>query len=430
MGDPHRETHRRWFWVTEDGALVQRSPQSILRSLERGERSLSDPIQVSPDREPQPIRLFLRQLVWMADADTAEATRASNEVVLSLKRQVFDNAPVGLVVADLNGCITEANATFAHIVGRSRSEVIGSLVGDLSEPEDHARERELGNQMIFGERSFIQIEKRFLKPDGSEVPCLMGLSLLQNDRGETRNVVGVVVDVSEQRQLEAIRSQVAQADATQRLARSVAHDLTNLMSVIHLATEMLEEEFGTSSTDVQDHLSAIRQAVNLALALSARLRNLSVIATNADQPLDVSEALRRMVPMLGKVVGTQRAFMDEIPTASAWVTLSTADLETILLNLLVNATEATGPSGTIRLRLTPGGSVHRLSVSDDGVGMSADVLARFREPEFTTKAEGSGLGMSIVTTALARLGGQLEVDSTEGEGTTITLVMPAVSGET
>ena len=172
MGTTPETSPAHGFWVRENGALVERSAQSILRSLEQGERSLDDPIQVAPDRAPQPLRLFVRQLVWMADAEQQDQNE-DNDVVLSLKRQVFDHAPVGLVVSDLKGCITEANETFARIVGRSRWEVIGSLVGELSEPEDHARERELGNQMLFGERTFIHVEKRFIRPDGQEVPCLM-----------------------------------------------------------------------------------------------------------------------------------------------------------------------------------------------------------------------------------------------------------------
>ncbi len=367
------------FWVREGNSLVQRSAQRILREVETGQRSMESPIQVAPDRAPQPTRLFLRQLVWMADA-TSESGEHDSEVVVSLKREVFDSAPVGLVVSDLRGRVTEANEAIARIVRRTRTEVIGMLVGELSEAEDHARERELGNQLLFGERSYVHVEKRFLSPDGSEVPCLMGLSLLRNEHGEPRSVVGVVVDLSEQRQVEELRSRVVEADATQRLARSVAHDLANLMAVVRVSTELLEESIEDRSAEVDENLSAIVQSVELCLALNSRLRDLSLIATKATTGLSLATALRQMLPMLRKVVGADRTLLESIGRKPAWVLLSAADLETIVLNLVVNASQALSEGGSIWLELEVGPTAHQLTVRDNGRGMPPGVLARFCEP--------------------------------------------------
>ena len=131
--------------------------------------------------------------------------------------------------------------------------------------------------------------------------------------------------------------------------------------------------------------------------------------------------------MLRKVVGRDGGFSLSLPPGPAWSAISKADLETILLNLTVNGAQASEPAGTVQVVLEAGSSTHRLCVEDDGCGMAPEVLARFLEPEFSTKPTGSGLGMSIITTALARLGGHLQVDSTEGVGTKLTLLLPAAA---
>ena len=414
------------FYLRDGGKLVPRSAQALLADLEEGRLGLETPVQVAPDREAQPLRLFVRQLVWLSDADRDTATGV-DDVVLSLKREVFDSAPVGLVVSDLRGKLTEANAAFAALVARPREELLGMLVGELSEPEDHKLERELGNEMLFGKRPFVHLEKRFLRPDGTEVPCLMGLSVLRNDQGEPRGVIGVVVDLSEQRQLEALRAREGQADAVQRLARSVAHDLANLMSVVTLSTHFLEDLVPEGDEDATESLSAIQQAVSLCQALTDRLRDLSQVGAADAQALDLRQALEELAPMLRKVVGRDGGFSLSLSPGPAWSAISKADLETILLNLTVNGAQASEPEGTVRVVLEAGSSTHCLCVEDDGCGMAPEVLARFLEPEFSTKPTGSGLGMSIITTALARLGGHLQVDSTEGVGTKLTLLLPAAA---
>jgi PAS domain S-box-containing protein len=412
------------FLVQEGSERVARSAQSLLRDLEQGRIGLDTAVQVAPDRAPQPLRLFLRQLVWLSDA-SQQQDRGTDEVVLSLKREVFDSAPVGLVVSDLRGKVTEANAAFARLVARPRESLEGMLVGELSEPEDHKRERMLGNQMLFGERPFVHVEKRFVRPDGTEVPCLMGLSLLRNDKGEPRSVIGVVVDLSEQRQLEALRARVGEAGAVQRLARSVAHDLANLMTVVTLSTHFLEDCVDQADSDASESLSAIQQAAELCQALTARLRDLSQVGTPVSQALDLRLALQELAPVLRKVVGHPGALSLRLPSEPSWSAISKADLKTILLNLTVNAAQALKPGGTVEIVLERGPSQHRLRVQDNGCGMPPEVLKRFLEPEFSTKPSGSGLGMSIITTALARLGGHLDVDSAVDVGTTMTLNIPS-----
>ncbi len=412
------------FFLREGDALVGRSARALLEDLEEGRLDLETPIQVAPDREAQPLRLFVRQLVWLSDA-SRETASGVDEVVLSLKREVFDAAPVGLVVSDLRGTLTEANAAFAALVARSREQLLGMLVGDLSVPEDHKQERELGNEMLFGKRPFVHLEKRFLRPDGTEVPCLMGLSLLRNDQGEPRGVIGVAVDLSEQRQLEALRARVGEAGAVQRLARSVAHDLANLMSVVTLSTHFLEECVPQDNEDATESLSAIQQAASLCQALTDRLRDLSQVGSGEARPLDLRAALLELAPMLRKVVGRAGGVSLSLPEGPLWSAITKADLETMLLNLTVNGTQASQPDGTVRLILEAGTDAHHLCVEDDGCGMSPEVLARFLEPEYSTKPTGSGLGMSIITTALARLGGHLRVDSEVGVGTRVTLLLPA-----
>ncbi len=189
---------------------------------------------------------------------------------------------------------------------------------------------------------------------------------------------------------------------------------------------MLEEDEGT--TDFES-VSAILQAVELARGLTARLHALSTAGTGTVSGLDLVAEVRAREAFLRHLAGTERNLVFRLGTGPARVRLDAAGIDQLLLNLVVNAQQATRPGDTIGVQVVHDGPTVRLEVFDTGRGMSEEVRLRAMEPFFTRREGGTGLGLAIVGATLARVGGRVDIQSKEGQGTRFVLTFPAMTAD-
>jgi two-component system, cell cycle sensor histidine kinase and response regulator CckA len=265
---------------------------------------------------------------------------------------------------------------------------------------------------------------------------------LRSERDATGELViyGAARDVTEryssQREQESLEAQLRQSqkmDAVGRLAGGVAHDFNNLLTVIitHCGFLLSDLPPHTQAHDDADHIQlAARRAAELTQRLLAFSRQQVLTPT----VLDLNSVLRELVPVLSALIGEGIELELSIHPGPLRLKVDRAQLEQIILNLVVNARDAmpnggklqvmTGPVqlGAEYVRAHPGASEGEhvaLGVRDSGVGMSEDVLARIFEPFFTTKEQGkgTGLGLSTVYGIVKQSGGSIGVDSQIGFGT-------------
>ena len=223
-------------------------------------------------------------------------------------------------------------------------------------------------------------------------------------------------------------------DTLARAAASALHDLGNMLHVVQSGVSMLCEE-AQNDPDRRELLddvdAASVRASSLVQGLLAQVRRPSLRQTFAS-PASVANTV---LGFLRRLVGTDYRLIVDMDSDLGVVTLDTARLERVLLNLALNARDAMPNGGLITLRGraverlgrdgTPAGWV-RLEVSDTGTGMDAATRAQLFEPFFTTKGEGSGtgLGLSIVRSIVETAGGHVEVESERGRGTTFRVLLP------
>ncbi|MDF1586302.1 hybrid sensor histidine kinase/response regulator [Marinimicrococcus flavescens] len=249
-------------------------------------------------------------------------------------------------------------------------------------------------------------------------------------------ILGSARDVTEQRRAEATLRQAQKMEAVGQLTGGVAHDFNNLLQVIWSSLELLDRELAEGSTG-RRQLASARDAVergkrlNGQLLAFARRQPLAPVGVALKKVLDdIVELLRRT---LGERIRIETALAEDL-----WpVLVDRTQLENALLNLAVNARDAMGGEGLLRItaanrtvgaaggELEPGSYVE-LAVEDSGCGMPPEVLARVFEPFFTTKAEGqgTGLGLSMVYGFVKQSKGQVTIDSSPGRGTTVRLALP------
>ena len=237
------------------------------------------------------------------------------------------------------------------------------------------------------------------------------------------------------RDLEQAHTQLVHAQKLECLgsvAGSVAHDFNNMLTIMVGCTAELELRVAGEPT-AESTLAELSGACDRARQITRQLLLFSRREQAQTTVVGLSAMLEALRPMLTRLAGPELDVRVVTETDQA-VVCDQSQLEQVVVNLVVNARDV----GARNVELTVGqcgaseseGPMARLSVRDDGPGMSPEILRRAREPFFTTKApgKGTGLGLSVADGVLRAFGGNLELASTLGAGTTVILRMPAVAG--
>lgn len=247
----------------------------------------------------------------------------------------------------------------------------------------------------------------------------------------------------EVRRLEEQVRQTQKMEAMGRLAGGVAHDFNNILTAI-IATADLAIEAPGLPADVKQDLADIRDAGHRAAAITRQLLTFSRKQPVQPQSLDINEVVRRSEPMLRRLV-PQHVRLETDLRAEGAVEADPAQLEQVVLNLVVNAGDAMPSGGTLTVatedvEAQPPGRDHGnaggftrftvLKVTDTGTGMDQATLSQIFEPFFTTKdpGRGTGLGLATVYGIVNQAGGHVRVHSVLGAGTTFEVLLPTQNG--
>lgn len=224
------------------------------------------------------------------------------------------------------------------------------------------------------------------------------------------------------------------ATALAQLAAGVAHDFRNLLTIILGQGQLLERRKDVPA-GVHDQAKVIVEATERGIALVKQLMAFSRPTDNPPAVIDLGEAVREFLPVLRSAVRSKHDLQYFQPTPVGLVLIDKSQFTRLLLNLVVNAVEATPADGPIEITLRPvnltghsafSGPFVLLEVRDSGVGMDEITRRRVFEPYFTTKPTGSGLGMAVVRQVIDRAGGLTQVESAPGQGTTVRVFFPRV----
>ena len=219
-------------------------------------------------------------------------------------------------------------------------------------------------------------------------------------------------------------------EALGRLAGGVAHDFNNLLTVMQGCISLIEPELKPGSQTFLD-MRALADAVDRGAVMTHQLLTFSKRDVVQQTMLDLREVLDGMRDLLQRMVGSGVSMSFETAGTSWPVVASRGQLDQIVMNLVVNAKDAMGGTGKLRVRLERAtdatlGDVCRLAFADTGTGLTDETKARLFEPFFTTKGpgKGTGLGLATVYGITTRLGGRIDVEGALGVGATFTVVLP------
>ncbi|MCA9294634.1 MAG: PAS domain S-box protein [Phycisphaerales bacterium] len=345
---------------------------------------------------------------------------------------VFNAAIDAIILIDRQGIIQTCNSATQRMFGYDRGELVGRNVNVLMpEPYRSAHTGYIERYLATGEAHVIGMGREVdgLHRDGSVFPVSIAVS--EVDRRDT--FVGILRDISAEHRRHAQLRQADRLASIGTLAAGLGHDMNNVLLPVRAHLNALSGIKLPSRAS--SHVSSMRESIEYLQNLAQGLHDLA-----CDPDRDTSSAstsLRdwwvRTGPLLCRAAPEHVQVVASLPAELPAVGVAPHQLTQAVLNLLVNAGEAIrqreGVRGQVRIAARAVKNAPdriRLTVQDNGVGMTEEVRRRAGELFFTTKTRGlgTGLGLALVKHVLSSVGGELVIESAPGAGTTIELHLP------
>jgi two-component system, cell cycle sensor histidine kinase and response regulator CckA len=348
-----------------------------------------------------------------------------------------------ITVVAPDGRISYASPSIHEALGYTPAEMEGSSAFDRVHPDDVDSVKRRFASVVAYPGATARAQYRMLDRTGAvrHVESVVR-SLIDNPA-----IGGVVMssrDITERVHIEQDLRESQRLQAVGRLAGGIAHDFNNLMTVIRSQTELLllDQPAGPLARDI----NVIQAAADRAATLTAQLLAFSKDQVLRPEIVDACDIVRGMDRILDRAVGDRVTLVLDLPETVPSIQVDPAQLEQVVMNLVVNARDAMPHGGTVRIsaRLengdrdeipaasdrqgTPNPCV-LLRVEDTGVGMSEDVRSRAFEPFYSTKPRGKGTGLGLATAYgfISQSGGTIDIESAPGLGTAVLIRLPVVA---
>ncbi|MFT3664729.1 CHASE domain-containing protein [Piscinibacter sp.] len=356
-------------------------------------------------------------------------------------RNILNTAPIGILYTDLGGGVKQANPRFCEMLGYSEDELQQMTVAQYTHPEDVAQDVELSRALVTGELPMYRRQKRYITKDGRTLWIKSTVTLLRDEFGQARRIVGVVEDITEHLRLQDAETARERAEAANRaksefLSR-MSHELRTPLNAMLGFAQLLElDRRHPLSADQQPWVAQIQQAGWHLLDMINDVLDLSRIESGNLKlqigPIGLPELLSASLAMVD-TEARRRALgvSTELADGTGVLMGDATRVKQILVNLLSNAVKYNSDGGRIHVasRLRPDDMVE-IAVTDTGLGMTPEQLAELFQPfnrlgRERSSQEGTGIGLVISQRLAELMGGSLRARSLAGEGSSFILTLPA-----
>ncbi|MCP3899594.1 MAG: PAS domain S-box protein, partial [Desulfobacteraceae bacterium] len=372
--------------------------------------------------------------------DVSDRKKAEEDLLKSEEelRAIVDNS-VDAIGVSQQGIHRIVNPAFLKMFGYQNAEdLIGKPVFELIAPDERKRIKQFVADRIEGKSVDSHYQTRGLKKDGTEFD--MEVNAAQYGQEDIKNTLVILRDVTNRNRLEEQLRQSQKMESIGNLAGGIAHDFNNLLFPILGMSEMLLEDLPKDSLEyenVQVIFNAGRRAGDLVQQILAFSRQ----SEHKMTPVRVQSVLKEVLKLSRSTIPTNIAIQPDIQQNCGLVMADPTQIHQVVMNLITNAFHAIeDKNGAINIELKEitlhdnelpdsalqAGQYVRLTVSDNGIGMSQNTIHNIFDPYFTTKkkGKGTGLGLAVVYGIVKEYGGEIKVSSKEEKGTTFTIYLP------
>ncbi len=373
--------------------------------------------------------------------DINERKQAVAELAAERERLSVTLRSIGdaVITTDIDSTVVLLNKVAEELTGWPAAEAIGKPLPEILRIKDQDTGGDLANPvesvLASGRISGLPHNTVLIGRDGRRRLIADSVAPIRDAQSELVGAVLVFRDVTDQTRMEQEVLKVKKLESVGVLAGGIAHDFNNILSAIMGNLELAAQEVG-SGHGALPLLTAAEGAVSRAAELTKQLLTFSRGGAPVKQAARLGEIIRESADFVLR--GSAVACRYDLP-AELWLVHSDAgQISQVVQNLVINARHAMPDGGELQiacancpadtvdpvLGLTPGDYVV-LTISDQGIGIPANIIDRIFDPFFSTKQDGSGLGLAITHSIIAKHGGHIAVTSKAGHGTRFTIHLPA-----
>ncbi|MGR3303462.1 MAG: response regulator [Candidatus Scalindua sp.] len=432
------------------------NPELVYGNLEKGicgfendDRQALEGVEVHNSFDPanvgNEIRFFDTRKLPLRDAkgrifgllgvahDITERIKAEEQ--LRKLSQAIEQSPVTVMITDKKGSVEYANLKFVQLTGYSIEEVIGQtpsiLKSGKTSPEVY---KELWKTILSGKEWRGEFCNR--KKTGENYWESAVISPLKNPEGVITHFIAVKEDITERKKMEEALLQSEKLKSIGTITAGISHEFNNLLAIISGNVQLLEESL-KDDEELMDTLRTIKRAANDGAEISSKMLKFTKTANDTAGlvPFDINELINQAIDFtmprwknMAQVKGINYHMDTEGKKSVPSILCNPTELREVFVNIINNALDTMPDDGRITFRTWSGEDTVFISISDTGEGMSEEVKKNIFDPFFTTRTPvGTGLGLSTAYGITTRHGGNIEVESAVGQGSTFTLQFPSAA---
>jgi PAS domain S-box-containing protein len=391
----------------------------------------------------RPFRDANGKLIGVVESFQDITERKRTETALASERErlavTLRSIGDGVITTDISGKIVLINKVAEQLTGWNQIEAVGRPIEEVLNIVDEKRRTQAENpvpKVIHSGRIIDLPYHSALISKNGEIRSIADSGAPIRDKDS--KIIGVVVvfrDVTEKKRMEEELLKTKKLESIGVLAGGIAHDFNNILAAIlgNIELALLDSSMGEKPRKL---LSEAEKASLRAKDLTQQLLTFS----KGGEPVKEASSLQEVVQdsanfvLHGKKVACEFHFPDDL-----WlVEIDRGQISQVVQNIIMNATDAMPTGGMIRvscenidsidnINLSPNKKYVKISITDSGAGIAANVIDKIFDPYFSTKTKGNGLGLAISHSIITKHGGHIEAVSQPGEGTTFTIFLPAAS---
>jgi PAS domain S-box-containing protein len=430
---------------TTDGRVIERRSARVPGEESSRIWSFRDITErLASEAAAREAREQLQELSETLEKKVIERSAALKTSELQFQQLVAGVTDCALYMLDREGYIASWNPGAERIKGHSATEIIGKNFAIFYTDEDRARGAPQHSLSVAARTGKFEAEAWRVRKDGTRFWASVLIDAIRNPEGKVIGFAKITRDMTEKRAIQEQLNQSQKMEAIGQLTGGVAHDFNNLLTVILGNLENIGRAVPSDDGRLHRAVDQATRGAQRAATLTQQLLAFSRRQPLNPKPTDVNRLVSGLSELVRRTLSEDIA-VETVLAGGLWrVEVDPHQLENALLNLAVNSRDAMPQGGKLTIEtanthldedyaaryaeISPGQYVV-ICVTDNGVGMSSEVMARAFDPFFTTKplGEGTGLGLSQVFGFVKQSGGHIKLYSEVGQGTTVKIYLPRLA---
>jgi PAS domain S-box-containing protein len=337
-----------------------------------------------------------------------------------------EQAADGVFLVDRNGKFLLVNVRLCEMLGYTQEELLQLTVLDTCVPEEREAARlRLENTPV---GTSLRFERHLRCKGATTIPIEASVVRLQDGNSQ-----GIIRDITERKRVHQEALARHKLESMGLLAGGIAHDFNNLLGSILTTSELVLSDLPEDSPAV-DEVRAIQRVADRGAGIVRQMMSYAGQNDPAFESVDLGPLIKEMIDLVKVSISKNAVLKVDLPEDLPAVWANAAQIRQVVMNLVINASEALGENGG-RISVAaepvfsgPGCDGVRLKVTDTGCGITDEIRSKMFDPFFTTKFAGRGLGLAVVQGIVRSHGGVLEVTSAPGEGCRIEILLPRAAG--